>query len=131
MILWKRAALLGLLSWAIPFLISFLVFPVKQVNAPLFDTAMALVVVLTAGALFGVYFRDRSVTPGEAMLVSLLWLAANLVLDYDVCLRSNEDDHREVLLRNRAGLSHISGIRLRGGTAGGYAQIRGGWLTSR
>lgn len=82
MILWKRAALLGLLSWAIPFLISFLVFPVKHVNAPLFDTAMALVVVLTAGALFGVYFRDRIVTPGEAMLVSLLWLAANLVLDY-------------------------------------------------
>jgi len=32
-ILWKRAAELGLLSWLIPFVISFLLFPLKKPNA--------------------------------------------------------------------------------------------------
>jgi len=41
MILWKRAALLGFLSWMIPFAISFLLFPLKKPNAPLFGTLMA------------------------------------------------------------------------------------------
>jgi hypothetical protein len=42
MILWKRAALLGFLSWMIPFVISFLLFPLKKPNAPLFGTLMGL-----------------------------------------------------------------------------------------
>lgn len=82
MILLKRAVVLGMLSWLIPFAISFLVFPLKQASAPLFDTAMALVVVLTAGVLFRSYFRHRPVAAGEAVLVGLLWLAINLVFDY-------------------------------------------------
>jgi hypothetical protein len=44
MILWKRAALLGFLSWLIPFAISFFVFPLKKSNAPLFATFMYMVV---------------------------------------------------------------------------------------
>jgi CDP-diglyceride synthetase len=51
MILWKRAALLGFLSWMIPFAISFLLFPLKKPNAPLFGTLMGLVALLTAAAL--------------------------------------------------------------------------------
>jgi len=82
MILWKRALLLGFLSWLIPFLISFLVFPVKRWNAPLFATVMTVVVVLTAGVLLRYYFRDRAVAPSEAVLVGTLWLVCNLVLDY-------------------------------------------------
>jgi phosphate/sulfate permease len=82
MILWKRALLLGFLSWLIPFLISFLVFPLKRSNAPLFATMMTLVVVLTAGVLLGSYFRGRPVAPSEAFLVGVLWFVCNLVLDY-------------------------------------------------
>src|SRR5216110_828005 len=36
MIQWKRAAMLGFLSWAIPFGISLLLFPLKKSNAPMF-----------------------------------------------------------------------------------------------
>ena len=82
MILWKRVALLGLLSWVIPLAISFVVFPLKQQNPPLFDTIMALIVLMTAGVLFRFYFRDRAVSRGEAGLVGLLWVVLNLVLDY-------------------------------------------------
>ena len=82
MILWKRAALLGLLSWTIPFVISFIAFPLKHVNAPLFGTLMSLVVLLTAAALLSRYFRNRPVSVKEAVSVGALWLAVNLVFDY-------------------------------------------------
>lgn len=82
MIAWKRAALLGLASWAIPFAFSFLVFPLKKSNAPLFETVMALVELVTAGALFQVYFRGRAVAAGAAVTVGALWFAVNLAMDY-------------------------------------------------
>jgi hypothetical protein len=82
MIAWKRAALLGLASWAIPFALSFLAFPLKKLNAPLFETLMALVELITAGALFQRYFRGRTISAGEGVSVGLLWLAVNLILDY-------------------------------------------------
>ena len=82
MILWKRAALLGFLSWMIPFAISFLLFPLKKSNAPLFGTLMGLVVLLTAAALVSRYFRNRLVSVKEAVLVGALWFAINLLCDY-------------------------------------------------
>jgi len=82
MIAWKRTLLLGLASWLIPFAISFLIFPLKKSNAPLFQTLMALIVLVTAGALFQLYFRRRTVSVHEALLVGFLWLAVNLMMDY-------------------------------------------------
>ena len=82
MIAWKRAVALGLASWAIPFAFSFLIFPLKTSNAPLFETIMALAELITAGAVFQRYFRGRAVSATEAVLVGLLWLAVNLIMDY-------------------------------------------------
>jgi len=82
MLRWKRAALLGLLSWLIPLLVSFVLFPLKRWNAPLFGTLMSLVVLATAGVLLNVYFWRRTVSSGEAVLVGALWLGVNLVFDY-------------------------------------------------
>ncbi len=80
---WKRAIGLGFLSWLLPFAISFAVFPLKGVNAPLFDTIMSLVVVMAAALLARRYFGDGpSFTIGEAVLLGFVWLAINLVLDY-------------------------------------------------
>ena len=82
MILWNRAAVLGLLSWLIPFVISFLLFPLKKPNAALFETLMNLILLLTGGALLSVYFRNRPVALREAVLVGALWTAMNLLIDY-------------------------------------------------
>jgi hypothetical protein len=82
MALWIRAVLLGLLSWLIPFAVSFAAFPLKKTNAPLFGTVMDLVVLVTAGALLSLYFRKRQVSLREAALVGTLWLVMNLVFDY-------------------------------------------------
>jgi len=82
MILWKRAAGLGIMSWLIPFAVGFVLFPVKKSNPPLFGTLMNLVVLLTAGALLARYFRGRPAPLAEALLVAALWLSMNLVFDY-------------------------------------------------
>ena len=82
MILWKRAALLGVMSWLIPFVISFILFPLNQWNAPLFGTLMGLVVLLTGAVLLHRYFRNRSVSVNEAVLVGMMWLVLNLAFDY-------------------------------------------------
>ncbi|MGP8251536.1 MAG: hypothetical protein ACLQHF_05830 [Terracidiphilus sp.] len=79
---WIRAFLLGFLSWLIPFLIGFALFPVKKANAPLFATLMYLVVLATAGALLALYFRKRTVRRREAVVVGALWMVINLVCDY-------------------------------------------------
>jgi len=77
-----RAVLIGLLSWLIPFLAGFALFPLKKANGPLFTTLMYLVVLATAGLLLSWYFRKCAVTVREAGLVGLVWLAINLVMDY-------------------------------------------------
>jgi len=82
MIFWKRAVLLGLLSWLIPLSISYAVHPLKRVNAPLFNSIMDLVVLITAGILLARYFRDRPMPVREALLVGTLWLVMNLAFDY-------------------------------------------------
>ena len=80
---WKRALALGLLSWLAPFVFAILIFPIKRVNAPLFQTVMSAAVVLTAALLAKRYFRDAAGAPvGEASALGFVWLAINLVLDY-------------------------------------------------
>lgn len=77
-----RAVWFGFLSWLIPFVIGFGLFPLKKQNAPLFATLMYLVVLATAGAVLHLYFRKRSVSVREAGLVGALWMAINLILDF-------------------------------------------------
>jgi len=77
-----RAVGIGLLSWLIPFVISFAVFPFKKANAPLFSSVMYLVELITAGVLLNLYFRKRRISVEEAGLVGALWLAINLILDF-------------------------------------------------
>lgn len=77
-----RAILLGLLSWFIPFVAGFVLFPLKKWNAPLFSTVMDLLVLATAGLLLIWYFRRWPFSAGEAVGVGALWFAINLICDY-------------------------------------------------
>ena len=53
----------------IPFAISFVLFPIKRCNAPLFETLVYLVLLASAGALLNLYFRGRPAAVLEALLV--------------------------------------------------------------
>ena len=88
MILWKRAVLLGFLSWLIPFVVSFL--------ALLFGTLMDLVVLSTGAALLHRYFRNRPVSVNEAVLVGMMWLALNLAFAYDPMKMSASTYYSEI-----------------------------------
>ena len=79
---WKRALALGFLSWLIPFAGGFVAYPLKRVNAGLFDTAMAVILLITAALLARRYFRDVELTGMEAAQLGFLWVAINLVFDY-------------------------------------------------
>jgi hypothetical protein len=79
---WARAVLLGLLSWFLPFLMGFVLSPLKRANAPLFTSLMYLVVLVTAGLLLAWYFRRRPLSPYEAVMVGALWLVINLICDF-------------------------------------------------
>ncbi len=84
MIHWKRATLLGGLSWLIPLAVSFIIFPLKASNPPLFQSLMSLVGLATGGILLRRYFRHRAVTTKEAVSVGILWFAMNIILDYPI-----------------------------------------------
>lgn len=80
---WKRAAGLGFLSWLAPFVFSFAVFPLKHASPALFDTLMALALVVIGALLARRYFRgDGAPGVAEAALLGFVWLAINLALDY-------------------------------------------------
>ena len=55
---WKRALGLGFLSWLLPFICGFAAYPLKHVDPALFDTVMALAMVVTAALLARRYFRQ-------------------------------------------------------------------------
>jgi hypothetical protein len=43
---------------------------------------MMLIVLVTAGALFEIYFRRGPARPRESLGVGLLWFTMNIVMDY-------------------------------------------------
>jgi hypothetical protein len=81
MILWKRAAVFGFVSWLIPFALSFLLFPLKTANAPLYSSLLNLIGLATTAWMLYAYFRGRIISWREATLIGVLWAAANLLLD--------------------------------------------------
>ncbi len=78
----KRALLYGFLVWLVPFLVSFVVFPFRASDRPLFESIMAVVLTVSV-AVFGVlYMRRPAARPlREGILVGLLWLAISLAID--------------------------------------------------
>ena len=79
---WKRALALGFLSWLFPFIGGFAAFPLKRVDPALFDTVMALILLITAALLAARYFRGTEMSPAQAAMLGFLFVAINLVLDY-------------------------------------------------
>jgi hypothetical protein len=61
MIIWKRALALGFVSWLIPFVAAFPLFPIKASNAALYSTLLNLIGLANLAWLLGVYFRHRKI----------------------------------------------------------------------
>jgi hypothetical protein len=84
---WKKAILLGLASWLIPFVIGFAAFPLRQPNRPLFESIMAVAVTATAVLLGLSYLRRvERATPREGLLLGLIWFVINVLIDAPLML---------------------------------------------
>jgi len=81
----KKALLYGFLVWLVPFVISFLMFPLKSSNRVLWESIMPVVISISAVLFSVLYFRRLQANfLKEAVLVGIIWLAISIILD--LCL---------------------------------------------
>ena len=83
----RRAILFGFLIWLVPFVVAFLIFPIRESSRPLFESIMP-VAVAAATVIFGVlYFRHvmRDYIR-QGILIGVIWLAMCLLIDMPLML---------------------------------------------
>jgi len=72
----------GFLIWLIPFLVSFVIFPLRNTNRPLFESVMPVVLVLTVMIVSVLYFKKvEKESLKEGVIAGFLWLVLSLVID--------------------------------------------------
>jgi hypothetical protein len=77
-----KVGLFGFLTWLIPFVVAFLIFPIRTSYRPLFESIMAVVVTITTVLFAVLYFRK--LTMGflrQGILIGIIWFVINIVLD--------------------------------------------------
>jgi hypothetical protein len=82
-----KALLFGVAVWLIPFVVAFLIFPLRESSRALFESIMP-VAVAGATAAFGVVYMAR-VSRGfarEGVLLGCLWLAICVAIDAPLML---------------------------------------------
>jgi len=78
----KKALLYGFLVWLIPFIVSFLIFPLKSSNRALWESIMPVVITISAVPFLILYFSKlQAHFLKEAVLLGIIWLAISLILD--------------------------------------------------
>jgi hypothetical protein len=84
---WRRALLLGLLVWLIPFAVSFVIFPLKGSWRSLFESIMPVVLSAVVVACALLYFRRvGAASVGEGVYLGVLWLAISVLIDLPLML---------------------------------------------
>jgi hypothetical protein len=84
---WGRALLLGFLVWLIPFVVSFLAFPLKESWRSLFESIMPLTLSLTVVPCAVLYLRRvQTALVKEGILLGVLWLVISVVIDLPLML---------------------------------------------
>jgi fumarate reductase subunit C len=78
----KRALLYGFMLWLIPFIVAFLLFPLRESERPLFETIMAVTVTLAVVVLSVLYFgKIEAGYLKEAVRIGILWFCISIVID--------------------------------------------------
>ncbi len=83
----RKALLFGLIAWLLPFLVAFVIFPLRQSARPPFESIMPVALALTVVALALLYFEGVSQRfVREGVLLGLLWLAVSVLIDLPLFL---------------------------------------------
>lgn len=79
---YKLALLYGFLVWLIPFVVAFLIFPIRTSNRALFESIMPVVVTMCVVFLLVFYFRKvKADFFKEGIILGVIWFAISLVID--------------------------------------------------
>ena len=72
----------GFFIWLVPFLVSFVIFPLRSSNRPLFESIMPVILVLAVMIFSVLYFKkieQRALKKG--ILVGIVWFIISIALD--------------------------------------------------
>lgn len=77
-----KALLHGFLIWLIPFIVAFLIFPIKKPFPALFESIMPVVIAICVVLFSILYFRKIKVNfLKEGIILGVIWFLISLVLD--------------------------------------------------
>ena len=72
----------GFLIWLMPFLVSFVIFPLRNTNRPLFESIMPVVLVLAVMIISVLYFKKiEKESLKEGLIAGVLWFTLSLAID--------------------------------------------------
>lgn len=79
-----KICLFGFLVWLIPFLVSFLIFPLRESDSyrPLFESIMPVVITISVVFLSVLYFKKLEKDYlNESIIVGIVWLVISIIID--------------------------------------------------
>ncbi len=83
----RKALLFGVLVWLVPFIVAFVIFPLRESSRPLFESIMPVAIATVVVGLGVTYFRvvNRAFVR-EGLLLGLVWLAISFLIDAPLML---------------------------------------------
>ena len=80
-----QALLLGFLLWLIPFLVAFLIYPIRLSTPALFESIMPVVISICVVLFSILYFRNlQTAFVKEGITLGVLWIVISLALDLPI-----------------------------------------------
>jgi len=77
-----KIIIFGFLIWLVPFLASFVVYPLRASMYPLFESIMSVIVAISAVTFSYFYLKDiESNFAREGIIIGIAWFAINIILD--------------------------------------------------
>ncbi len=83
----RKAFLYGFLVWLFVFGVAFVIFPIREMWRPLFESIMPVAITLATTAFSHLYLKDvtqRIIR--EAVIVGIIWFVINIVIDLPLML---------------------------------------------
>jgi hypothetical protein len=84
---WKRVVGYGVALWSLPFVLSFMLFPIREANRPLFESLITVIGVIIAVTAAVLYFRDsKSFDISSGIILGVVWAAISICVDIPIFL---------------------------------------------
>jgi hypothetical protein len=77
-----KIVIFGFLVWLIPFLVSFVIFPLRSTMRPLFESIMPLVLTIVVITLAYYYLKNINANyVKEGLMIGIIWYIINIAID--------------------------------------------------